>query len=323
MASIRPHFFVLALLLALAAAARLPASPAWAADPAIGDFEVVAPAGLTVGDHFRYLIKLEVDAGSTVTLAPGGLSPALSQTRRIQSTSRSLGNGRAELSLTLEVAAFIPGPLDLPPIKLRVRAPGGATADIDTPPSRVIIESVVPAGGVLTPRDLKPQAEIGAGSPTTLIVAMAVLVLALLAVIAALVYRLRRTPRPEPETPAAEPVSGPEDRARRVLADAATLLARGDYPAYYSTLAVTVRSYLTERFEFPAFALTTSELQERMVASGMDRWQARLVAGLLNQCDAVVFAQYRPAPERADADLTAAYEIVEMSRPVASEAPVA
>ena len=47
------------------------------------------------------------------------------------------------------------------------------------------------------------------------------------------------------------------------------------------------------------------------------------MAGLLNQCDAVVFAQYRPAPDRADADLTAAYEIVEMSRAVErEEAPV-
>jgi hypothetical protein len=32
----------------------------------------------------------------------------------------------------------------------------------------------------------------------------------------------------------------------------------------------------------------------------------------------VVYAQYRPAAERADADLTAAYEVVEMSRPVES-----
>ena len=75
-----------------------------------------------------------------------------------------------------------------------------------------------------------------------------------------------------------------------------------------------MRSYLTDRFGFPAFALTTTELQERMVRQGLDRWQARLVGGLLNQCDAVVYASYRPARERADADLTAAYEIVEMSR---------
>ena len=86
-----------------------------------------------------------------------------------------------------------------------------------------------------------------------------------------------------------------------------------DYVAYYSTLANTLREYLTARFGFPAFALTTTEMQDQMVRRGMDRWQARIVGGLLNQCDAVVYARYRPAAERADADLTAAYEIVEMS----------
>ena len=84
-------------------------------------------------------------------------------------------------------------------------------------------------------------------------------------------------------------------------------------------MAVTLRNYLTERFGFPAFALTTTEMQDEMVRRGIDRWQARIVGGLLNQCDAVVYARYRPAIERADADLTAAYEIVEMSRPGASQ----
>ena len=64
-----------------------------------------------------------------------------------------------------------------------------------------------------------------------------------------------------------------------------------------------------------AFAMTTRELGDQILNRGVDRWQARLVSGLLSQCDAVVFAGYRPALERADTDLTAAYEIVEMSRP--------
>jgi hypothetical protein len=48
------------------------------------------------------------------------------------------------------------------------------------------------------------------------------------------------------------------------------------------------------------------------------------VGGLLEQCDAVVFAGYRPALERAELDLTAAFEVVEMSRPdEAKPAPAA
>ncbi len=114
----------------------------------------------------------------------------------------------------------------------------------------------------------------------------------------------------------------PEDAARRALDGAGSRFgADGDFAAYYGVLASTVRDYLTYRFGFPAFALTTVELQGQMVFRGMDRWQARLVGGLLSQCDAVMFAHYRPAGERADADLTAAYEIIEMSRPLPEPEP--
>jgi hypothetical protein len=291
-----------------------------AADPVVTDLEVEAPEQLTVGDRFRYVITIEADSGTTVAVAPAGLPEVLSQTRRVETESRGLGGGRSELAVTLEVAAFLPGPLDLPPIKLRARSPGGATVDIETPPSRVVIGSVLPADGTLTPRDLKPQAAIDVGTPAALYAALVALTIALLLVVALVIWRMRRLATPAPVVVAPEPAVAAEDRARAALDEAAALLRRGEYDAYYSTIAVTVRSYLTERFEFPAFALTTTELQERMVRSGMDRWQARLVGGLLNQCDAVVFAQYRPAPERADADLTAAYEIVEMSRPLAAPA---
>ncbi|HEY7293499.1 MAG TPA: hypothetical protein VH916_00605, partial [Dehalococcoidia bacterium] len=113
---------------------------------------------------------------------------------------------------------------------------------------------------------------------------------------------------------------GPEDAARRALDGVGARFASDvNFSEYYAGLSTIVREYLTRRFGFPAFALTTAELQGQMVFRGMDRWQARLVTGLLEQCDAVMFAHYEPAPERADADLTAAYEIVEMSRPVAAE----
>jgi hypothetical protein len=143
----------------------------------------------------------------------------------------------------------------------------------------------------------------------------------LIAAIALLIWHERVMRRRVVAVP--EPVLeglGPEDRARAVLDRAGTEFETSrEYVAYYSEIAVTVRNYLTERFGFPAFALTTSELQEAMVRRGVDRWQARLAGGLLSQCDAVVYAHYRPALERADADLTAAYEIVEMTRPEVRE----
>ena len=97
----------------------------------------------------------------------------------------------------------------------------------------------------------------------------------------------------------------------KLLAGGAGALLDSDPVAAYRALAFAVRRHLAEQYGFPARALTASELERRMEAEGLDRWQARLVAGLLENCDAVVYAGYRPAPERRRHDLTMAREIVE------------
>jgi hypothetical protein len=80
-----------------------------------------------------------------------------------------------------------------------------------------------------------------------------------------------------------------------------------------------VRSFLQEEFGLGARALTTPELQQRMVALGVERWQARLVSGLLDRCDGAVYAHRRPDPASADHDLTVAFEIIELSSPRPAE----
>jgi hypothetical protein len=108
-----------------------------------------------------------------------------------------------------------------------------------------------------------------------------------------------------------------EDTARRRLEAMAAErpLAGGDYDAYYGTISTVVRGYLESRFDFRATALTTPELERRMTRQGIERWQARLVGGLLDRCDAAVYAGRRPDPASADHDLTVAFEIIELSRP--------
>ncbi|MDZ7727711.1 MAG: hypothetical protein U5Q44_05650 [Dehalococcoidia bacterium] len=61
----------------------------------------------------------------------------------------------------------------------------------------------------------------------------------------------------------------------------------------------------------PALALTTTELARRMQQEQLDRWQTRLVAGLLENCDLVVYGGFRPPEERRSADLGMAQEIME------------
>jgi hypothetical protein len=81
----------------------------------------------------------------------------------------------------------------------------------------------------------------------------------------------------------------------------------------YRVMSSVVKTELARRYNLRATALTTNELRRRLEDGGIDRWQARLVGGLLEECDAVIYAGYRPAPERRQADLTMAREIVEVS----------
>jgi len=302
-----------ALGLALAVASGVRADA-----PEVTDIRVDAPDRVTVGDRLRYEVVLEADEGTQLTLVRAALPPEVGVVDTPRTRSRPVGGGRAEIAMTFELAAFVTGQVDVPPLVIRYATPSGEAGEVQAPASRIAVESVLPPGD-LEPKDLKPQAEIGAGGAGWFAPAAAGAALAAAAA-AALFWRRRQAlkrrrladlPRPLPV-----PALGPEDRARAVLDRAgAAFAAEADYVAYYTALGSTVRTYLTERYAFPAFALTTRELEREMLARGLDRWQVRVASGLLQQCDAVVYARYRPAAERADADLTAAYEVVEMSRP--------
>lgn len=311
-----------AATLLLLATFALPMTSVHADAPLLTGVRIEQPDQITVGDRIRYIFTLDTQAGTQIALATDALPPFISLARTPDLSARSTGGDRVELTLTVELAPFAPGTLDVPPFKLRYRDPTGAEGEIASQATQLEVLSVIDPSADVAPRDLKPQAELGEAGSGLLWPILGGVFVAIAGLVALAVWRTRAARRVvfEPE-PVLE-VLGPEDRARTVLDRAGDeFAAQRNFEAYYAILAVTVRSYLTERFGFPAFALTTRELQDAMVRSGVDRWQARIAGGLLEQCDAVVYAHYRPASERADADLTAAYEIVEMSRPAPEAEP--
>jgi hypothetical protein len=287
------------------------------AEPSVEGAEVQAPARITVGDRFHFVITLNALNGTRLGVAPGTLPPAFELIGQPRSSTRSAGDGQSQIILDIEIAAFSPGDLVIPPLTLDYEEPDGTRGTVQTPGTRILISSVLPAGGgQVALRDLKPQLEIGVGNAAgTYLAALAAVLIALAVVIALVVRSMRRKPAPVVEVIDTTEL-GPEDRARVLLEAAGAVFEKDrDYVAYYGAIAVTVRKYLTERYGFHAFALTTSELRNEMNRRGIDRWQSRLIDGLLTQCDAAVYARYVPALERAGHDLNAAFEIVEMSRP--------
>ena len=284
------------------------------------DLQIEQPDEVTVGDHVTYTLVIEADEGARIALAPSAFPAEVELVAPPVETRRELDSGREEVTLTFKVAPFVTGQVEIPSLPVRFTNEDGTNGLIEAPGSIILVNSVLTPTD-LEVRDLKPQAVVGNPPATWVAPALIASVVAVLVLVGAALWRrsvLRRralyVPPPKPV------VLGPEDYARDAL-DKAGIAFRedGDYEAYYTALGNVVRKYLSERFEFPAFALTTNELEGEMRDHGLDRWQIRVAGGLFTQCDSVVYARYRPAPERAEHDLTAAYEIVEMSRPLDME----
>ncbi len=170
--------FILALL--LSALALLPI-PAFADAPQVTAYKVTPPAHLTIGDRVNVSITVEADNGTQVQIAPGGIPEELSLAESAKFSTSGAGSGRIKIRIDLVLAPFVIGDYAMAGIKLRYRDASGSTGDLQTPASRLTIESTVPTNTALQPRGLKPQADIGGPPPPPyelIAVAAAALVLA-------------------------------------------------------------------------------------------------------------------------------------------------
>ena len=266
-----------------------------------------------LGERFRLTVTVLHPPDLLVSVEPPARSAAL-QLVEVVPAVRTSGAPNMTTRFEYVLAAFALGDVPLPAQRVSWLNADGVTGSVQASAPPITIRALSsPDDGTLRP--LKPQAAVGGAplwwqryGPYGLGIVVAVVTLA---------YGIQRwRNRPRALVPA-DGLLAVGDTAARGRLDALAVddpLHRGDYDAYYGTIAEVVRDHLEEQFGFNARALTTTELQQRMVTMGVERWQARLVSGLLDRCDAAVYARRRPNPSSADHDLTVAYEIVELSR---------
>ncbi|MFA7248729.1 MAG: hypothetical protein WC273_03785 [Dehalococcoidia bacterium] len=285
------------------------------AAPTIQATTIFDPPSAAIGDRVTLLVRA-THPDDVVVKAAAPRIEHVDVVTTIPPVPAPAGPGTQMTTFAFTMQAFVLGTVDTGTVRISwLRADGGG-GNVDVTGAKLAIVPVRAANDQAL-RPLKPQESI-AGGPAgwvrPAIAAVIVVMLALLALAAAAFVSRRRAPAPAEVAP--EDTS-PEGVARRAL-DGLGVHAQPahlDYQSYYGGLAVTVRTYLAARFGFNAHALTTTELERRMISHGVDRWQARLVGGLLERCDDAVYARRYPDPASADHDLTVAYEIVELSRP--------
>lgn len=269
-----------------------------------GDRAITARASLDVGEQVAVRLEVITEAGQTVEMNPAAPSWNGVELVRVTSITSRPSGGKTLHTLDIVVAPFAPGDLRFQPAVTIVDG-SEATARLLPPLTLKVLSSLKPG----EPLEISPlAAPVGIDGAEFPLLKPAIALGGFLGIVLftgvlfLLIRRLaRRAPGPTP-APAAPPPPTLLAAERDIVTNPV---------AAYRTLGSVVRGVLGERYGFPAPSLTTHELKTRMEAAGVDRWQARLVEGLLEECDAVVYAGYRPATERREADLNMAREIVE------------
>ena len=311
--------FAAVMLLAVVAAITLPggagAQAQQQADPPAVDVQLfVAPSIVTLGDRVRVTVEVTHPDDLLLTADEPDRREGLTLVETVAPTSRP-GSLPGELitEFGFTFAAFSLGRLDPPVVRLAwLRSDGSSGVLTEQPPPFEVRSTITSPDPSLRP--LKPQFDPGGGAlPWRWPASFAAGILAL-GIGAAW---LRRRDRSAASEPLLVPVaSTPEAASRRRLEalEAHALLAQGDFQRFYGELSTIVREYLESRFAFSARALTTRQLERRMAGEGVERWQARLVSGLLDRCDTAIYAHSYPDSASADHDLTVAFEIIDLTR---------
>jgi len=274
---------------------------------------------VTVGDPIALTVVVKHAAGVTIDTTSiddqlGSLEPLGSDPPEDKSSGAGM-----ELRLRYKVAVYHAGNAELPVLVFSYTSPDGSQQQARSKaPIAIAIQSVLPAGA--DPQDirgLKPQAALSgppSASPALLLGAgVAAVVVMLSGMIAMLLLRRRHS------VPVPAPAYAATARAELDRIMALRLLENGDLVEHYRLIAACIRRYLADRFGFPALALTSGELNAQMERHGIERWPARIISGLLSECDAVTYARYHPAAPRAEADNAMAFQIIDETDPASHE----
>ncbi len=283
------------------------ASVAFAED---GDSAQTTRSDSEIGEQFTITLAVVAPPAATVELDPANPSWAGVEIVRVVSQESVPANGQSIHTFEVVVAGFLPGVGEIQPAVTIIESGVGTPRLL--PPLRIAIFSTLAADAPLELSPLAPAISVeGAESPflKPAIFGGGALAIMLTALGIMLTGRWVNARRPvKVADPGEELVLVPDLGRAEQLLDL-------DPVGAYKTLAATVRNVISERYGVPAASLTAREIQGRMESSGVDRWQARLVAGLLQECEQVVYAGYRPAAERRRADLSMAQEIINGATP--------
>jgi hypothetical protein len=267
-----------------------------------------------VGDPVRLEVvaisksAVPVNLPSTLELGPFSLLDR-------QESEQNLGDGRTRRLFALTIAAYEPGPKQVPAIEVTYLGPRGEVRTVRTSPVAVKIGSLIANEPEPALKDAAPPVPVLEENLWPAYLAGALVAAGLGALLAiAIVRRLRarRGDRPGPPPRPAHEVA--LERLDRL--GAYGFLENADNRPFYFAVSEVIRDYLGARYGFDSLELTTDELVAELRRHSGREIVVGEIQGWLSACDLVKFAKISPSAAESRGALESAIRIVSATRPV-------
>jgi hypothetical protein len=280
-----------------------------------GKGETVLPRGLELQGDSDAARALK-EAGFAIPDQDGGAGAALSSV----DVDPKSGRRKTTLDLPLVPLPREPGrhALILPPVPVSIARANSDVVALCTKPHTILVEDPTASTPNAQPKHNpapRPQREEWTALEHALSWAAAGLLVGLL--VAWLVYRWRKRPKPEALPPPPRP---PWDVAFERLDEArhAGLLETQRFGEFFDRVNDAVREYLGSRFGFDGLESTTDETLASLKKVPHFDIPMPEITGFLQDCDLVKFADVTPTLEECERVLGAAERMVRATMPPAA-----
>ena len=270
---------------------------------------------VTVGDPVTLRVSVDHARGTTVAW-PDSLALGPFEVLVARASGPNPADDLFRSSLTLTLAAYELGDLEIPSFRVAVvGAPGDSTV-LSTDRFGIRVESVgLDEGGDI--RGLKGPLGIPLSPSRIALWALALLLAGALSLAA--YRRLRRRDTGPLEAARAAPRRPPHEVALEALArlEASPLLERGEVKEYHIQASDILRTYAEGRFGVTALEMTTRDILAGMERVGAEPSVREGFRGFLDRCDLVKFAKHRPDDGASREVLSLGRRLVEETIPPA------
>jgi len=309
----RPEWRGFAVAAALTVMLATSALAADGPDAGVSIESSVEPSTITIGDPMVYTITCASPEGIEVRVPEFGESLDDFFVRDFHKEKVRKEGDRYIYRISYVLTLFQVGTFTIPAAEIAYTAAEGKTGTLTTDPIEIVVEAVAPedAEDIV---EIKPPLEIPVNYRSIIITTAAVL--AGLAVLIGILLVMRRWSRGRAATIPAAPPRPADEVALEALAELerSGLLARGEAKAFYTALSEILRRYIEGRYRVGAVEETTAEIGLSLEAAAVDASHRLDIRRVLDECDLVKFAKYRPPETRGADAIKTVRRLVEATR---------